>query len=149
MSRVIKCYSESLNSAYQWEADTADTFEMATAVGNNAWPEMLPAYDGNNKAVFGLLAMGEGISYPFSFAIRGFPDNASNQVTTLFLDDTTTDKASFLTFAELEAKSTELLVISDAKALAVRPEYLRFLKQLPEYSDDPKYHRIVFWFTDY
>ena len=83
MSVDIHCYTETLNDAKQWEADNANTFEMATASGNDPWPEMIPNFTNRDYGLFGMLAMGVKTSYPFSFAQRGFPKNASKEIITL------------------------------------------------------------------
>ena len=147
MATDIYCYAETLNEAKQWQATNGHTFVMATATGNDPWPEMLPDFSGRNYALFGLLAMGVAkVSYPFSFAQRGFPKNASREVTTIYLDRTDLHDASWLTREELEGKLGELMILSDQRALAIRPHLVELLKELPEHQGESKHQRIVFWF---
>lgn len=147
MSTDIYCYTETLNDSKQWEADNRHTFLMATAPGNDAWPEMLPNYDGRNYALFGLICMGvRNTAFPFSFAQKGFPKNASREVTAMFLDKTDARNPSWLTREDLEGKLGELTILSDQRALAIRPHLVEFLQALPEYHGPSKNQRIVFWF---
>jgi hypothetical protein len=146
----IHCYSESLDKNMKWQADNRHTFEMATAVGNDPWPEMLPTYDDFNPSLNGLLLMGANRnSPPFAFAARKFPSKASIEVKRLYTEEHSGDKylASYLTRAELESKTAELLIINNDKALAVRPHLIDLIKKLPKTSVEEKNQRIVFWFT--
>lgn len=147
MAPNIICYSETLNPAKQWEADNRHTYEMVTAVGNLAWPEMIPNYSMRNAALCGLLAMGVSGAYPFSFAQRGFPNNASKEVKAVFIESSGTHFPSFLTREELETKLGELMILPDQRALALKAHLTELVQELPLYTGDPKNSRIVFWFT--
>lgn len=145
----ICCYSETLSPALSWEADNAHTFEKATASGNDPWPEMLPTYDDHKPLVFGLISMGiNTTSYPWSFAPRGFPPNASPEVNELFLHQTDAQRASYLTRQELEGKLGELMILPDQRALACKAPLQELLSALPAHNGDPSHQRIVFWFVE-
>jgi hypothetical protein len=146
MSTEIICYVETLSSDMKWKANNAHTFEIASAWGNDPWPEMLPNYTKCDYGLFGLLAMGIKTSFPFSFAQRGFPSNSSDEVTKVFKATTNPEGASWITREELEGKIGELTIITDQQALVMLPRLTEFLKKLPEHSGDPKHQRIVFWF---
>lgn len=146
MTKEMLVYSETLSDAKQWIADTADTFQMMTAPGNPAWPEMLPLTTITKKPLMGLLIMGSTPpTFPYSFGERGFPQNASREVTEVYLEYTEARYASALTRDDLEAKVGELMILPDQQALSVRPLLVDLVRMLPDFHGDPKHQRIVFW----
>ena len=102
------------------------------------------SYDRN---LWGLLMMGhDGISYPFSFGIRGFPPVVSDDISAIQAEmGSLIKEASYLTRAELLKKSAELMISPDQDALKVRRLLLNLISTLPEHSGDPAGQRIVFW----
>jgi hypothetical protein len=147
MTVEIHCFTETLNSALKWEANNRHTYELATAPGNKPWPEMLPCFDEKNYALFGLLSMGVKSSYPFSFASRGFPQNASKEVRKMFQEQPDAYAATFIARDELTAKVGELTILPEEKALTVRPHLVEMIKKLPDPPTIVKHQRIVFWFV--
>jgi hypothetical protein len=143
----IIVYVETLNQAKQWVADNRHTFEIATADGNQPWPEMLPNYQARNEALAGLLCMGASkLSYPFSFAQRSFPQNASAEVTAVFLENTQVKAVSYLARQELESKGAALMILPDQRALTAKPHLDALIQELPEPPTNRAHQRIVFWF---
>lgn len=144
----LTCHSETLNQAKQWVADNRSTFERVSAPGNEPWGEMLPTFESSNPNLAGLLVMGvAGRAFKFSFGERGFPKNASREVTEVFLSETNHRSPSYLTRQDMESKLSELMIISDQNALTVQSLLSGLIKSLPEHTGDPRHQRIVFWFT--
>jgi len=146
LANTITVYTETLDQSMQWSADMAHSYLMASAPGNQDWPEMAVAYDDRNPALFGVLSMGVGMSYPFSFVGRDFPTNASKEVTQLYLHADAPHNPSFLTKDDLEGKLGELMIIPDQKALACRAHVQEILRSFPARDVPSEHQRIVFWF---
>ena len=125
----IHCYVEILDTdTFEWQFE--DSYDLH-----------------RNYPLFGLLAMGVRVAYPFSFGIRGIPRQCSAMVRHEWESWRGAGHSpSYLTRAELFAKSAELLLLPDKEALEIRGDLLEFLEILGDFKGKPEHQRIVFWF---
>ena len=101
-------------------------------------------------ALFGLLNSNVRCEFPFSFEERGFPDDASFEVRSLYeYEDSDAHSASHLTLQELKQKAAELLIsdVQDARDGSSALAQL-VISQMPPHEGDPSDQRLVFWFDN-
>lgn len=157
MSFTLQIYSETLRDN-RWIADKAKTFERRSLVGGEHVVSMNHAISARNAveymSVFPVLAMGvAGLSHPFDMPIKGLPPVLSSEVKALWQEDCVDGAkptfVSYQTYKALHAKSLELVLRSDERAVAMRKRFNEFLKVLYPNTmlGNLDHYRIVYWFT--
>lgn len=129
---------------------TAIHFVVEEMTSNLEWmPVYLPVTLSltDSPVLAGLLAMGAAnLSYPFSFACKGIPNNAAESTKRKLFENEQARYVSYLTRQQLMDKSTELMILPESEALRVRPKLTEFINRLPAHIEPSKV-RVVFWFT--
>lgn len=146
----IHLYSETCVQG-AWVADKANTFRETINDDNTTevYTEMDKSYRGRNYWLFGLLASDVRTDWPWSFAQRGMPDDASKEVAGLFKEwDCDAHSSSWLTVKELREKLAELLIQPENEARDLSGYLTVLLEGLPVTTSDPDTQRIVFWFDN-
>jgi len=147
----IHMYSETLDENDHWIADAADTFTVEKDdpedPDEEGWFDMDQAqHDGRNYWLFGLLHPGVRTEWPFSFEIKGWPDDASDHTDRLYRRwEGDAHSPNHLTKRELLNKAAELLISSEEHAQALAGYLQDIIQGL---DGDPDRQRVVFWFDN-
>lgn len=130
-----------------WEAVAKTNFSIKDEYGDE-YPSMPCAYTGRNYALFGLLSDGVRASFSCSILAKGFPEDASPEVATLFeYWGPDAHSESYLTVVELRKKLAELFIYPSEPGIERAQQGLQsLLAGLPQ--EDPEQTRVVFWFDN-